>query len=75
MRDNKNGPLGATDMLAVMVGFYTQRRRLITIVHSEGAVMVDDPRISIIPRDVRMQGFNASFLWLNKHPCSCLHSC
>ena len=72
MRDNKNGPLGATDMLAVMVGFYTQRRRLITIVHSEGAVMVDDPRISIIPRDVRMQGFNASFLWLNKHPCVCI---
>ena len=69
MRDNKNGPKGATDMLAVMVAYYMQRRRLITIIHSEGDVIVDDPRISIIPRHIRLQGFDLSYKWLNNHPC------
>ena len=66
---NKNGPIGATELLVTPVEYFKKRRRVITLVHSEKGVVVDDPRIALIPYDVRVKGFEACLQWVNRQDC------
>ena len=66
---NKNGPIGATELLVTPVEYFKKRRRIITLVHSEKGVVVDDPRIALIPYDTRVKGFEACLQWLNRQDC------
>ena len=42
---------------------------MVTFVHSEKDIVLDDPRVAIIPLDVRKLGFDKCVAWLSTHDC------
>ena len=51
------------------IAYYHHHRRMVTFVHSEKDIVLDDPRVAIIPLDVRKLGFDKCVAWLSTHDC------